>query len=79
MVIVVCTVFLYTILGWRYVSYLTHSRAMQLIHYISALLGILITLLGLPLPGRIAKYIQAVQREKMKKVRLFCPTFQMGN
>ena len=65
-----CMIFLYNLLGWRCVQGSSVGSIWYWTDHASdsALVGLAMMLITLPLPGWITKHIQGSQREKMKRV-----------
>ena len=67
-------VFLYSILGWRLVHHISDKTKSE--RHRSAFVGVLLTILCLPIPARAGKLLMATQTDKMKCVRALivsCP------
>jgi ABC transporter transmembrane region len=64
--LILCMLFLYAILGWRYESKFPCSVALTILTN-SALVGLAVMIACLPLPGYIARLTQDVQVARMKK------------
>jgi hypothetical protein len=64
--ITLSTVFLYLVLGWRCVKPIDFRLFLN--SNFSAFVGLATILALSPLPGYVAKHIQTVQRERMKRV-----------
>ena len=67
--IILCVVFLYLILGWRYAISFTDLRLTDLIppaSFPSAVVGMVTMVTLFPVPGYFATKLQTIQTEKMK-------------
>ena len=68
LVIIICLVFLYQVLGWRYVFVISHLYIRDVHISQSSFVGFAVILLLLPVPGYLGTKMQHIQSEKMKMV-----------
>ncbi len=66
--IILCTVFLYLILGWRYVVVSLEPDTELIAHvFSSAFVGLAVMILLFPIPGLVARKIEKVQNQRLKR------------